>query len=469
MGKQKISIKDLGVIRFPSDVARSLALNIMNRHFKHSSNEEKLKMIAHVLEEPELYVHHTTLGILALKLASKTVVDESFRVYDLEDAPNVFNVFGNKHIETNAVQQMELAMRLPISVKGALMPDAHQGYGLPIGGVLATRNAVIPYGVGMDIGCRMALSILDLPGSYVEHHAYELKKVLHSQTHFGNEGGLDSIGDHEVLDKPMFRETDLLKRLHGKCVRQLGSSGSGNHFVEFGMVTANTDNNLGVAAGNYAAILSHSGSRSLGANIAQHYTNIAMNRCKLPREAKHLAWLDLDSEAGNEYWLSMNLAGEYAKACHDHIHENLCRALGFSVVKKVENHHNFAWKEKLHDGQEYIVHRKGATPAAKGVLGIIPGSMTAAGYIVSGLGNECSLNSAAHGAGRKMSRQKAKNSITMSSMKKILQREKITLIGGSTEEAPDAYKDIESVMKSQTTLVNIEGKFHPRIVRMAKD
>jgi len=469
MGKQKLNIKDLAVIKFPSDVARSLALNIMNRHFKHTTNEDKIKLIANVLEQPEEYVRHTTLGTLALKLVSKAIGNEPYAVYELDDEPKHFDVFGNKHIEINAVQQMTLAMRLPIAVKGALMPDAHQGYGLPIGGVLAARNAVIPYGVGMDIGCRMALSILDLPGSYVEHHAYELKKALHAQTHFGNEGGLDSIDDHEILDSPAFLETELLKRLHGKCVRQLGSSGSGNHFVEFGIVTLEENNNLQVAAGNYAAILSHSGSRSLGANIAQHYTNIAMGVCKLPREAKHLAWLDLDSEEGNEYWLSMNLAGEYAKACHDRIHQNLCHALGFSVLAKVENHHNFAWKEKLHDGEEFVVHRKGATPAAAGILGIIPGSMTAPGYIVSGVGNEASLNSAAHGAGRKMSRQKAKSSITMSSLKKVLQSEKVTLIGGSPEEAPDAYKDIDAIMKSQTTLVNIEGKFHPRIVRMAKD
>jgi tRNA-splicing ligase RtcB len=147
----------------------------------------------------------------------------------------------------------------------------------------------------------------------------------------------------------------------------------------------------------------------------------------------------------------------------------LCDALGLSVLSRVENHHNFAWREKLHDGNEYVIHRKGATPAAEGVLGIIPGSMTAPGYVVCGLGNESSLNSAAHGAGRKLSRQKAKNTITVSALKKVLQSEKIILIGGSPEEAPVAYKDIDLIMKSQTTLVNVEGKFHPRIVRMAKD
>jgi tRNA-splicing ligase RtcB (3'-phosphate/5'-hydroxy nucleic acid ligase) len=469
MGKQKLDIRDLTIIDFPSDVARSLALTIMNRHFKHTPKEEKLKLINNVLGEPESYIDHGTLGILAQKLVSKTTAAESFKVYSLEEKAKHFDVFGNKHIEINAVKQMELVMRLPISEKGALMPDAHQGYGLPIGGVLATKNAVIPYGVGMDIGCRMALSILDLPGSYIEHHAYELKKVLHDETHFGNEGGLETRQTHDILDHPDFELTTLLKRLHGKAVRQLGSSGSGNHFVEFGIIALESGNKLNLPQGSYAAILSHSGSRSLGANIARHYTDIAMAKCKLPKEAKHLAWLEMDSEEGNEYWLSMSLAGEYAKACHDRIHENLCKALGLSVLGKVENHHNFAWKERLENGNEYIIHRKGATPAARGVLGIIPGSMTAQGYVVSGLGNESALNSAAHGAGRKMSRLKAKNSITMSSLKKVLQCEKITLIGGSPEEAPLAYKDIDLIMKSQATLVNIEGKFYPRIVRMAKD
>jgi tRNA-splicing ligase RtcB (3'-phosphate/5'-hydroxy nucleic acid ligase) len=469
MGKQKLNIKDLTAVDFPSDVARSLALNIMNRHFKHTPNEEKLKFINHVLEQPELYVDHTTLGILALKLVSKTRRPESFNVYQLNNEPKHFDVFGNKHIERNAIKQMELVMCLPIAEKGALMPDAHQGYGLPIGGVLATKNAVIPYGVGMDIGCRMALSILDLPASYVDHHVYELKKALQNETHFGNDGGLETIQEHAIFDHPNFNQTDLLKRLHGKAIRQLGSSGSGNHFVEFGVIDLVENNSVHLPYGSYAAILSHSGSRSLGANIAQHYTNIAMNKCKLPREVKHLAWLDLESDEGNEYWMAMNLAGEYAKACHDRIHENLCDALGLSVVAKVENHHNFAWKEKLADGNEYVIHRKGATPAAEGTLGIIPGSMTAPGYVVSGLGNQSALNSAAHGAGRKMSRQKAKNSITMSSLKKVLQSEKITLIGGSPEEAPFAYKDIELVMKSQTTLVNVEGKFYPRVIRMDQD
>lgn len=469
MGNQKLNIKDIHTIEFPSEVARSLGLNIMNQHFRHTPKEEKIQLLEAVLSNPGDYHTHEVLGVLAQKLVKKQDDAAVRQEYDIADEPRPFEVFGNKHIEHNAIHQMSVAMRLPIAVRGALMPDAHQGYGLPIGGVLATENAVIPYGVGMDIGCRMALSILDLPGSYVEHNAYALKKALQEHTHFGNDGGLDTRQDHEVLEHADFRLTELLRRLHGKAVRQLGSSGSGNHFVEFGIVELAADNTLGLPATRYAAILSHSGSRSLGANIAQHYTNIAMGRCRLPREAKSLAWLDMDSAEGQEYWRSMNLAGEYAQACHERIHRNLCRALGVKTLHTVENHHNFAWKETLEDGREYIVHRKGATPAAKDVYGVIPGSMIAPGYIVRGLGNSVALNSAAHGAGRKLSRLKAKESVTMSALKKQLAAGKVTLIGGSTEEAPAAYKDIDLIMKSQGTLVAVEGTFLPKVVRMCKD
>lgn len=469
MGKQKLSIKDIHSINFPTEVARSLGLNIMNRHFKHTSNDDKIQLLKEVLANPADYYAHEALGVLAQKLIGPPTDTKTREVFALLDEPRPFEVFGSKHVEHNAIHQMSVAMRLPVAVRGALMPDAHPGYGLPIGGVLATEQAVVPYAVGMDIGCRMALSILDLPGSFVEHNAYALKKALQGHTHFGNEGGLDDRQDHEVLEHPDFKLTELLRRLHGKAIRQLGSSGSGNHFVEFGIVDLAADNTFGLPASKYAAILSHSGSRSLGANIAQHYTRIAMARCKLPGEAKSLAWLDMRSAEGQEYWLSMNLAGAYAQACHDRIHANLHRALGVKALCTVENHHNFAWKETLDDGREYIVHRKGATPAAKGVYGIIPGSMIAPGYIVRGLGNSVALNSAAHGAGRKFSRLKARETTTMSALKKQLQSEKITLIGGSTEESPHAYKDINLVMKSQGTLVAVEGTFLPKVVRMDKD
>jgi tRNA-splicing ligase RtcB len=165
----------------------------------------------------------------------------------------------------------------------------------------------------------------------------------------------------------------------------------------------------------------------------------------------------------------MSLAGDYAKACHERIHANLLNALDLKALHVVENHHNFAWKDTLADGREVVIHRKGATPAHKGELGIIPGSMATPAYLVSGKGSADALYSASHGAGRAMSRQKAKESMTVSAMKKLLGNAGVTLIGGTVEENPSAYKDIETVIAAQDALINVEGKFYPRIVRMNKE
>jgi tRNA-splicing ligase RtcB len=165
----------------------------------------------------------------------------------------------------------------------------------------------------------------------------------------------------------------------------------------------------------------------------------------------------------------MNLAGDYASANHHHIHERLASALGERALFRVENHHNFAWKEMLVDGTEVIVHRKGATPAGKDVLGIIPGSMTAPGYVVKGKGNATSINSASHGAGRTMSRSAAKQCITNKMVKQELQKHGVDLLGGGLDEAPMAYKDIRKVMNHQDELVEVLGEFTPKIVRMCGD
>ena len=181
-----------------------------------------------------------------------------------------------------------------------------------------------------------------------------------------------------------------------------------------------------------------------------------------------LAYLDLKSEEGNEYWLAMNLAGDYGSACHEVIHDRIAKAIGGSLITRIENHHNFAWKETW-NGDDVLVHRKGATPAGKGVMGIIPGSMTAPGYLVRGRGEELSINSASHGAGRQMSRTKAIQMISRNDMKAILKDHQVTLIGAGLDEAPMAYKDIDKVMSAQSDLVNTVAKFVPRIVRMAND
>lgn len=466
MGKNRLTGKHFRQINFPSDVAKSVAINIMKKHYKRASPEEKLETIKNVLMDPDTYLEHEYLMPLARALKGRLKMKTDYEVHMLKKEGS-FSIYGQRHINENAVSQMETAMKLPVALKGALMPDAHHGFGLPIGGVLATENAVIPFGVGMDIGCRMALSIYALPEDYIIRKDYDLQKALRRYTHFGNDGTLDFDVDHEVLERPEFQATPLLRRLHGKAWYQLGSSGTGNHFVEFGHVQMEPGNSLGLPAGHYIGLLSHSGSRGLGAVIAGVYTKIAMEKCRLPEGAKSLAWLNLDEEAGQEYWLSMNLAGDYAKACHDVIHRNLERVLGLKPLYKVENHHNFAWKE-IHSGQEMIVHRKGATPAAKGELGIIPGSMSSRGFIVSGLGNPASLSSASHGAGRKMCRGQARESLTISQLRTVLRESGVQLIGGSVEESPSAYKDIEAVIQSQSELVKVEGTFTPKVVRMNK-
>ncbi|MGV3538597.1 MAG: RtcB family protein [Rufibacter sp.] len=468
MGKQSIKSKDLSKLGYYHDVARGLAMNLAAKHFKHTPKEEVMALLHDVLQTPEAYRQHWALAPLALKLAP---VQETrgFQSFHLQAESGSIKVYGAREIEVTAKKQMELAMRLPIAVQGALMPDAHAGFGLPIGGVFAVDNAVVPYAVGLDIGCRMALSVFDVPAKYVQSNGYALKQALKEFTHFGIEGGLDFPQEHEVLDRNEFQATPLLKKLHGKAVKQLGSSGSGNHFVEFGVLELFEQNALNLPAGNYLALLSHSGSRGMGAAIAKHYTQLAMAQCKLPKEAKSLAWLDLNTSAGQEYWLSMHLAGDYARACHDRIHQNLAKAIGEKPIAKVENHHNFAWEDTLADGRPVIIHRKGATPAHKGELGIIPGSMTTAGYLVSGKGCADSLFSASHGAGRRLSRGRAKESFTMSSLKKTLSAAGVTLIGGSPEEHTLAYKDIEAVMQAQTQLVEVHGRFMPKVVRMNKE
>jgi len=181
---------------------------------------------------------------------------------------------------------------------------------------------------------------------------------------------------------------------------------------------------------------------------------------------RHLAWLDLKSDAGQEYWAAMELMGQYAQANHACIHKHVVKALQAKVLLDVENHHNFAWKEE-HDGEMVIVHRKGSTPAGEGVIGIIPGSMGAPGYVVRGKGNAASLNSAAHGAGRRMSRRQAIKSFTWHEVKKYLRERDVTLISAGLDEVPMAYKDIETVMAAQSDLVEKLARFDPRLVKMA--
>lgn len=463
----KLRGKDLIALGYPPDGGRAIgmAINTMLKHHRKMKTDEALEVLKRILAEPDAYSDHELYAPIADALTGRDRKSEA--VHELVPRKD-YRAFGSEHIEQGAIHQMEIAMKLPVTVAGALMPDAHQGYGLPIGGVLAVENAVIPYGVGVDIGCRMCLSIFNIAPEVLATNAADHKRLLTEHTRFGRAVHDKPMGD-AVLERSEFDSIPVVKHLKDRAWRQIGSSGSGNHFVEFGVVEiTDAQNEFKLPLGKYLALLSHSGSRGLGAGIAAHYTRVAKELCKLPAEAQNLAWLSLDSAEGMEYWLAMNLAGDFASACHHQIHARIAKAWGEKPAAMVENHHNFAWKE-VHDGKEVIVHRKGATPAGKGVLGVIPGSMTAPGYIVRGTGVAESIASASHGAGRLMSRTKAKETISPSVVKKHLEQHGIELIGGGLDEAPMAYKDIDTVMASQRELIEVIGSFTPKIVRMCGD
>jgi tRNA-splicing ligase RtcB len=467
MAHLKVKPKQLVALGFPQNPSVSQTMTILEKYYKHTSFDQVIPLLQNLLDKPENHWEDERWGKVAERLKPRPTKEASF--FNLLDKGLPFEVYGGEHIEGDAWTQMKVAMKLPVTVAGALMPDAHAGFGLPIGGVLATDKVVIPYAVGVDIGCRMCMSIFPIAGSEFKRHEKQFEKAIMQNTIFGTGGEWDKSGHHEIIDSPLFNELPILKNMARKAARQLGTSGSGNHFVEFGIVNfATDDKELGVKAGEYVALLSHSGSRGMGATIAKHYTDIAMNKRRLPGAARSLAWLKLDESAGAEYWAAMNLAGDYASACHEEIHRSIAKAINSQVRVRIENHHNFAWKETLPDGREVIVHRKGATPAKKGEMGIIPGSMTAPGYIVRGKGEPLSLSSASHGAGRKMSRSKAKESVTHSALNRLLAEHGVTLIGGDLDEAPQAYKDIDIVMAGQTDLVDVVARFLPKIVRMNK-
>ncbi len=433
------------------------------------SKDDIRSLIKSVVDAPASHVDDPYFGDFARLLLPECHEDSPFKPYIPRDEPAPWRQWG-EDLDENSIQQMRNACELPVAVQGALMPDAHLGYGLPIGGVLATEGAVIPYAVGVDIACRMKLTVLDMPLKALDGQRDRLIGAIEAETRFGV--GAQFKGkkrEHDVMDED-WSITPMIRRLKDKAHAQLGTSGSGNHFVEFGQFTVSDEHAaaLGMREGGaYLALLSHSGSRGCGASIASHYSSLAMKRqAHLPKHLKHLAWLELDREEGQEYWAAMELMGRYAHANHDCIHRAVVRYLGARAVASIENHHNFAWKE-MHGGREVVVHRKGATPAGEGALGVIPGSMANPAYVVRGKGEPQSLHSASHGAGRVMSRTQAKKTYRWPQVRDYLKHRGVELLSAGLDEVPFVYKNIDEVMAAQADLVEALGRFDPRLVKMA--
>jgi len=457
-------------MKIPDGPPIRAALDIFKQH--KPDRQTSSDAIQRVLKDPDAMAEDPVWGTLA-----QTLIEHPTAILRATPAPlNIWGTIG-ADIDQPSLDQARRACELPIAVAAALMPDAHVGYGLPIGGVLATKNAVIPYAVGVDIACRMKISVFDLDPALLESNKGrdELTAAIEEQTRFGIGASFKKRRQHDVMDQN-WSVSPITMRFKDKAAAQLGTSGSGNHFVEFGILTIPEEpstNELGLPPGTYLALMSHSGSRGTGAAVCDHYSRIAMDRHPdLGKYHRHLAWLDMDSQEGREYWNAMNLMGDYASANHACIHHHIAKHLGAQTIAGVENHHNFAWQEEhTIDGQTQtvIVHRKGATPAGEGVLGVIPGSMADPAFIVAGRNGQGSLASASHGAGRSMSRTAAKNTFRWPAVRKLLEERGVNLISAGIDEAPGVYKDIHTVMQLQQDLVRTVARFDPKLVKMAPD
>jgi tRNA-splicing ligase RtcB len=385
-------------------------------------------------------------------------------------APIPITLFGERGIdfEAGVMDQMLKAASLPVAVQAAIMPDGHPGYALPIGGVIALENAVSPSFVGYDIACRMTVSVLDISPDEFLKNREALAHDMRCVSSFGvGSGFLDKERrQHAVMDEPLWEEIPELRGHKPVAAKQLGSSGGGNHFFDalIGEVIAPADWMPLPVGTQFVAIMTHSGSRGTGNQLAQYYQKIAEVETKAIARGipKGYEWLPLDRDSGREYWQVMQLIGRYAQANHHLIHDHFLKRSGLNQVARWENHHNFAF---LEDG--LVVHRKGATPAHKGRIGIIPGSSGTASYLVEGLGDENSLNSSSHGAGRPRSRTASRELYDDRQFKNYMKHHDILNFGVAPDETYKAYKDIEHVMTLQEgSLVRSIARLQPVVVIM---
>src|SRR5688572_14881747 len=264
-----MNTRELVAIGFPAGPCVERAKQVLQQARGAKQNMpavvQDLKRLA---VEPASFVGHVQYGELAQQLVDQVAARDDFRPRE-SDAP--YRVWGSD-LEPDALTQMRNACKLPVAVSGALMPDAHVGYGLPIGGVLATRNAVIPYAVGVDIACRMKMSVLELPLTTLVDGKERLTRALERETRFGMGAAFKSPRAHDVMDAD-WNVTAVTARMKDRAWQQLGTSGSGNHFVEFGELTV-LDDSVGLPRGRYLALLTHSGSRGTGAQVASHYSKL---------------------------------------------------------------------------------------------------------------------------------------------------------------------------------------------------
>jgi tRNA-splicing ligase RtcB (3'-phosphate/5'-hydroxy nucleic acid ligase) len=377
------------------------------------------------------------------------------------EKPRPLAFFGAPGLDLpfDAIEQMKMALRTPVAIAGALLPDAHAGQAMPVGGAISLDRAVSPSLVGTDIGCRVSLTIIDaMDPASINGREQALLQAILSATFFGKKPSAGA--DHPVMADPAWNEIDILKKIRPEAQAQLGGSGGGNHFADLmtGEVIAEADW-LPLAKGDqFVGLMTHSGSRDAGRLAASHFTALA--EALLAEKArgvpKKLAWLRTDEDAGGQYLTALRLMGDYAAANHAVIHERFLNRIRGNAKARVEAFHNFAWSRP--DGT--VIHRKGAIPADAGCPGVIPGSSAGPSYLVEGLGHPDSLWSSSHGAGRRLSRKAAKAAHDPEAAQSAWDAAGVLVRGVSPDEAPFAYKDINHVMSLQ------EGRLVRTVARM---
>jgi tRNA-splicing ligase RtcB len=355
-----------------------------------------------------------------------------------------------------------------------LMADNHKGYGMPVGGVAVYNGKISPAGVGFDIACGNKAVRLDLKLEQIQDRLPELAESIWSNLSFGVGRKNATEVEHDLFNDTAWSTSEFLMsapELKKKAKEQLGTIGSGNHYVD-----------VFIDEGGYIWVGVHFGSRGLGHTIASHFMKLAGDNTNIMDETPHT--LEVNSKEGQEYLMCMNLAGRYAYAGRDWVCQRVADILGGSIVDEVHNHHNFAWEE-VHNGKEYWVVRKGATPAFPGQRGFVGSNMADMSLIIKGIDSELSRNtfySTVHGAGRIMSRTKAagrfkgwgdkrvqvsKGAIDFDLVKSEMAKQGIILKGAGADEAPAAYKKLDDIVKYHEGTVLIENRLRPLIVCMA--
>jgi tRNA-splicing ligase RtcB len=365
-------------------------------------------------------------------------------------------VFGEHDAAT--VAQMRNCMSVGNVVAGVICADGHLGYAQPVGGVIAYEKQISISGVGFDIGCGNMAVRLDTPFSAIENRVGAIIRDVSRVISFGIGRTNEERVEHSLFDdSDAWRESDM-GEFRQKAVTQLGTVGSGNHYVDLMRDVADDSVWIGV----------HFGSRGLGHTSATRYLKAAGGKDGMNVPP---AVIDEDSELGRRYIAAMELAGRYSYAGREWVIERVRKIIGGQILDVVHNHHNYAWREK-HGGRNLWVVRKGATPAFPGQRGFVGGSMGDDAVIIEGVDSEqskASLYSTVHGAGRLFGRKEAKRRFDRKEMDAWLQGRGVTLIGADLDESPMAYRRLPEVIAHHAGTVKVLHTLRPFAVVMAGD